>query len=543
MEKCMFSKILNSEQGSVFVMVAAAAFMLITATGAAVDMARAQILQNKISTALDAAGLAAGATANTVNVQTQATKYFNANFPSGYLSSAAVTVVATLSTDKSTINLSANTTQATTFMKAVGVNSVAVGATSQITRANQGMELILVLDNTGSMASAVNSSNSSVTKIQALKDSITSSGGLLDIIYGTNSTLSNFWIGVVPFTDMVNIGTSHSTWLDTTYNSALDFGPVITSSSCPTYAGVTPNVAGTYSTSPARCAYTITGSSSTTTNFHLANWGGCVLSRSETTPSAFPYDESDVAPTSGNAATLFQAFYYPTSSTSTSSSNTCNGGGANSWTCNKTSGSGSSKSTTTVYDSTSGSTTLGPNVGCVPTPVLAMTASKNNVVTTINSMVANGSTMINLGLAWGWRMLSPNWTGLWGGEMNANSPQLPLPYHTALMNKVVVLMTDGMNSGSSPSAYQNQTAPSNAQLDTRTSAICTAMKNAGIIIYTIGFGQNGNNNASDPYSVNGPLLQGCASKPSYYFLAPTNAQLQTAFQQIGDSLANLRVSQ
>ncbi len=53
-----------------------------------------------------------------------------------------------------------------------------------------------------------------------------------------------------------------------------------------------------------------------------------------------------------------------------------------------------------------------------------------------------GGTMANLGLAWGWRVLSPEWRGLWGGD---TPEELPLDYHTPNMHKVIILLTDGNN--------------------------------------------------------------------------------------------------
>ncbi|MBT6404824.1 MAG: Flp pilus assembly protein TadG, partial [Rhodospirillaceae bacterium] len=50
--------------------------------------------------------------------------------------------------------------------------------------------------------------------------------------------------------------------------------------------------------------------------------------------------------------------------------------------------------------------------------------------------------MANLGLAWGWRVLSPAWQGLWGG---ATPSELPLDYDTPLMDKVAIMLTDGVN--------------------------------------------------------------------------------------------------
>ena len=158
-------------------------------------------------------------------------------------------------------------------------------------------------------------------------------------------------------------------------------------------------------------------------------------------------------------------------------------------------------------------------------------------------MVASGNTHINLGAAWGWRMLSPRWRTLWGGEMNTKS--LPLDYNTPLMNKAAIIMTDGDNTmdNSNRSAYgylsegklgtTNQTT-AEAQLDTRLGKVCTSMKANNVIVYTISFGTISSASAT--------MLRNCASKAEYYFDSPDSTALQTSFRQIGDSLANLRIS-
>ncbi len=45
-------------------------------------------------------------------------------------------------------------------------------------------------------------------------------------------------------------------------------------------------------------------------------------------------------------------------------------------------------------------------------------------------------------MVWGWRVLSPRWRGLWGG----NTPNTrPLDYDASDTDKVVVMLTDGNN--------------------------------------------------------------------------------------------------
>ena len=504
--KKLIKEFQESQEGTVFIMVALSSLMLIAAAGASVDMARQQTLQQKLSSSLDAAGLAAGATANTVNPETQATRYFNANFANGYLGASAITPTTTCkdmnkntvtcgTPSTYTITVTASTNQATSFMKAAGINTVSVGATSEITRATSGLELALVLDNTGSMDNAVNSSNSSATKIDALKCAIvgstahlTSSNstnctsenlvttGLLDILYGPSSSLTDLFISVVPFSDMVNVTTTET--------------PGSSFVSNPTDSGL----------------------------------GGCVDSRGFTTNSVadtntalgttlpnhevVTMDISDDAPSSSVSGTYFKAL------------------------------------------------TSNNNSDC-PSAVQPMTTSKDNIVSAVNAMDTGGNTEIQLGMAWGWRTLSPNWLGLWGSSPTYTYPDtspaqvvsLPLPYHTQKMQKIVILMTDGENTvpttHSKNNAYETQTSypTTTTQLDNQTKTICDAMKSQGITIYTIGFGTSSNVNFTLlKYCSSTPTLN-CGSTGSYCFSAATNSALSSAFQQIGDVLANLRVSQ
>ena len=190
---------------------------LMGATGTAVDMGRVQIVQSRMQNALDAAGLAVGTEVSTVNVTTETSKYFYANFPANYLGTTITTgPTATPTTDNSVINLAVSGTVSTTFMRIFNINSMTVSATSQITRSASGMELVLVMDNTGSMADPA---GGGVSKIQAAKTAATT---MLNTLYGSSTTQPNLWVGLVPFSQAVNIGTANSGW--TTANS-FDWGP------------------------------------------------------------------------------------------------------------------------------------------------------------------------------------------------------------------------------------------------------------------------------------------------------------------------------
>jgi hypothetical protein len=162
-----------------------------------------------------------------------------------------------------------------------------------------------------------------------------------------------------------------------------------------------------------------------------------------------------------------------------------------------------------------------------------------------------GGTFSNIGLSWGWRTISPKWKSLWAGVDAAQ----PYDYSEPLMDKVVIILTDGENNfydhpgvgtfGSDYTAYLrlqqqgigagiNTQAKGTAEINKQFSQTCEAMKAEGIIIYTITF-QVGNNAIRDVY-------RNCATSVAYYFDSPSPADLSAVFKAIGDSLSNLRIS-
>src|SRR5262249_45106708 len=100
-----------------------------------------------------------------------------------------------------TLTLSANASIPTTFMRVVGFNTLNVHAETTVTRLNREMELVLAMDNTGSMAQ-----NNKMTSMQ------TAALNLLSILYGTRDTVDRFNVGAVPFVSSVNIGNQYTTW-------------------------------------------------------------------------------------------------------------------------------------------------------------------------------------------------------------------------------------------------------------------------------------------------------------------------------------------
>ena len=99
------------------------------------------------------------------------------------------------------VQLTSTATVTPTLVGVMGIGPVTVNAASTAQTAAYGLELALVLDNTGSMA------GSSITSL------ISASNQLLGILYGGSDTQPHLWVSVVPFAAAVNIGNAHTGWL------------------------------------------------------------------------------------------------------------------------------------------------------------------------------------------------------------------------------------------------------------------------------------------------------------------------------------------
>ena len=468
----------RDQRGNAAMVFALAVVPLLAGAGLALDSLLAYSVEDQLQKSLDAAGLAAGRTALPENVEADATSYFNSNFGSGAQLATAKDLKIKVSEVGDELTLSAVAVMPTRFMRLFGHDTVQVAAATVIYRETRGMELALVFDNTGSMVDG--------NKIGGLK---TAAHDLIDILYGGKDTARNLWVAMVPYIAAVNVGTGNKAFLATTDR---------------------------VNTNP--------------TAYSPDSWGGCVLAR------AAPKDQTDDPP----SVTRFSSYLYPDLPTPDWS------GWQNDW------GSGRSP-LTRKYTTYSGSVAYwdgyGPNVGC-PTAITPLVPEKSKIAAAIDALQPwyRGGTIINEGLAWGWRVLSPRWRGLWNGSAST----LPLDYASPNTDKVLVLLTDGDNqmlvqtyNGSKVSpytAYQSHTglgvtskSAAKTELDKRTTAVCTAIKKAGIRLYTVSFG-------SVPSTGGQALLKSCATRPEYYFHSPDNASLRTAFRSIGGQLSNLRIA-
>ncbi len=185
--------VLTDRRGAVAVVFALALIPLCMAGGAAIDMGRAYLVKSRLGYALDAAGLAVGASSITDEAELEELMeaFFEANYPANEVGVAA-TPEMTLTDDE--IELEATATINTTLMSIVGIDTLTVSASTVIVRETKGLEVVLVLDNTGSMGT---------TKMNSLK---TASRTFVDILFGDSTENELLLVGIVPFAAAVNVG-------------------------------------------------------------------------------------------------------------------------------------------------------------------------------------------------------------------------------------------------------------------------------------------------------------------------------------------------
>lgn len=255
----LLGAIVRDRAGATAVFLAVSLVPVIGAVGLAVDSSIGYLLRTRMGKSLDAAGLAAGRMALDDDAEAIAAQFFDANFGHG----GRVTVTAfdfAVDPVANTVTVSAEASTPTIFMRIFGHDTMTVAARTVIQRETTGMELALVMDNTGSLwpsnATKIDGTNFDYLQKAALN--------LVDVIYGAEEEIENVWISLVPYVATVNIGTARTGWLaagDRVLASPADFGKVSDG----------------------------------------GGWKGCVMAR------AHPWDTDDSTP----AAHPFSSFLYP----------------------------------------------------------------------------------------------------------------------------------------------------------------------------------------------------------------------------------------
>ncbi len=186
-----------------------------------------------------------------------------------------------------------------------------------------------------------------------------------------------------------------------------------------------------------------------------------------------------------------------------------------------------------------------PNVAMVP-----LSADKALLKSTIDGFTAAGSTGGQLGTAWAWYMLSPNWANvLPAGSKPASYAKLSELNSNGkpLLQKIAVLMTDGeyniqycstgirdRNSNGGWSLRGTCTAP-NGSSATQARTLCANMKAAGITVYSVGFQLEAGGEAE-------ATMAQCATSTDHLYTATNGEQLRQSFRDIALKISELYLS-
>ncbi len=453
--------------------------LLIIAIG--IDFSQTLIVKRQLTSAIDSAALALGRLPDVTeqeDIEAKAEAYIRAHYPEAGIGNLTGFTANRIDTGNggSQIVITATAVVPTTLMQIGGVDNLTVSVSSTVLRQENFLEVVMVLDNSGSMGGG--------GKLTAMKNA---AKDLVNILFAGQAVSDKVKIGLVPFEGGVNVGVPSDTpWLDKDSPAPFNYDPAL-SYFDDLSSGAT----------PAESIFSVIDSM----NGGIAsNWRGCVRSRIS------PHDIEDTPADASIPETLFSAYLNPYL--------------------------GSSKSN---YVNQAPSTQANSN--CAVAPIQPLTNDKATIDAAIDAMTASTTTNITEGVAWGWRVVSPNVPFTEGA-----------PYDQQQVIKAIIALTDGETfvNGFSSFGIGNASNPQigpdvNAGANSKLEQLCTNIKadkdgvagDTDVVVYTITFG-----GLSAPTE---QRMRDCATDPSKYFNSPTNAELLAAFQSIASSLNQLRV--
>ncbi len=164
-----------------------------------------------------------------------------------------------------------------------------------------------------------------------------------------------------------------------------------------------------------------------------------------------------------------------------------------------------------------------PTASVVP---LAGKSKLADLKSAISNLQASGGTAGHIGTAWGWYMLSPEWSNV------LPTSARPMAYDPTTNIKATVIMTDGLFN----MAYLGS-PPAGAEVNesyTRFQALCQGMKDKRVLIYTVGFGLTDSRAVSE--------MLACATDSSKFFQAASGSDLKKVFINIANQLQAIRIT-
>ena len=491
-------RIARDTRGNSLILMGAALLPLMVAIGSGVDIARAYMVRTKLQQSVDAAALAGRRAMTGDNIETakpDASAYLAFNFPNGLYGTTPVTSSITRP-DVGEVKVDAQTSIPTVIMRIFGYEKIDVAVTGVAVQTFKNVDIMLVLDTTGSMDSTLNG----VRKIEALKSAVRT---LYQQLAPAQEMLKKKGLrmrfGIVPYAATTNVG-------KLLYAKNPSY---IRTSSVPYYHNKWTGfwIFGSWSFGQQKynLASFAAGSDIGDINGDGSNdgkWAGCIEER-KTDPGIVANDPRDAAP---STALDLDIDRIPNSSDDT-------------------------KYAPYIYDPKNGSI----NTACPAeaTELTEMTSADLEVL--LAELKPSGNTYHDLGMIWGTRMISNG--GIWGLSN-------PDTYKQIGVQRYLIYMTDGLmqTDRDSYSSYglevydkrvgATSDGDNNGRHTKRFLMACNAAKAKSISIWTIAFGTGRVDS-----------LDKCASSVDQSSIADSSDDLIQRFATIGKSIGALRIAQ
>lgn len=507
-------RITQCGQGNVLPMMAAALIPILATIGGGLDYARASLAKAKLQEAVDSAALAGRRAMSNDNIETarpQVNAFMDFNFEDGFYGTAPLQVELT-KPDVGTVRVEADTTIKTTLLRLVGIDEFEIRAVGEATQNLDNVDIVLVLDTTGSMEQDLDG----VEKIKTLREAVKS---LYAELAPAQKQLRDqnlrLRIGVVPYSSTVNVGKilqdENSNYIETRkvpyYHWAKrgrnwDFERVEYNLDGYVRGGALGNKNGH-------------------SNFQNEKWDGCIEERG-TINNIVGNDSRDAPPTGAHDLDID---LIPSSDTKTR------------W-------------KPYIFDPLNGN----PNTSCPSEVTLLAELDQSDINDIVSDLIPRGSTYHDLGMIWGARLISS------GGIFGSDNPS---SYNGRPVRRHIIYMTDGEMSSpvdscgrtfwgyciastadhsAAYSAYGieqydqriggTDINDNNARHTKRFLMVCNAAKAKQVSVWTIAFGTKENES-----------LKRCASNDDQAFTINESDTLVEKFAEIGRNIGALRLSE
>ncbi len=407
------SKFFQNTAGNTAIMFSLAAVPLMLGVGAAVDMVRASQTRAILQAAADSAAIAGATSGKTGEAALNkiVKDYLETNGAIEALTSVKK-IKQKLDKTTRTFEVSIDGKLNTSFMFIAGIDELDIGARAEVSVGGNALEVALVLDNTASMNSG--------GRLDALKVAAKS---LVKEVLSAKATSAYVKVGIVPFSDYVNVGMSNRSepWIDvpadstTTQNVCNTTYPNATSSNCHMEKGTWNNDGVPTPYTYQVCDWAYGDPVTTCADQSWKNtWNGCVGSRSAALDTKI----------------TGLGTKYP--------------GLQNTW---------------------------------CPQEVTLFDDNESALDGKIDAMVGSGNTYIPAGILWGWNLLD--------SSAPLASAKTKSWMKSSGGTKSMVIMTDGENTLSADYPYHwgNNVVAANA----KTAELCDNVKSDGITVYTVAF--------------------------------------------------------